>query len=50
MVKNLVAALRDDLKTLPWMSEATRQKALEKLAAFRPKIGYPDVWRDYSTL
>ena len=50
MVKNLVAALRDDLKTLPWMSEATRQKALEKLAAFRPKIGYPDVWRDYSSL
>jgi len=50
MVKNLVAALRDDLKTLPWMSEATRQKAIEKLAAFRPKIGYPDVWRDYSSL
>ena len=50
MVKNLVGALRDDLKTLPWMSEATRKKALEKLAAFRPKIGYPDVWRDYSSL
>ncbi|MET0619584.1 MAG: M13 family metallopeptidase, partial [Thermoanaerobaculia bacterium] len=50
MVKNLVAALREDLKTLPWMSEATRRKALEKLAAFRPKIGYPDVWRDYSSL
>jgi predicted metalloendopeptidase len=50
MVQNLVAALRDDLKTLPWMSEPTRQKALVKLASFRPKIGYPDVWRDYSTL
>jgi putative endopeptidase len=50
MVKNLVAALRDDLKTLPWMGEATRAKALDKLAAFRPKIGYPDVWRDYSAL
>jgi putative endopeptidase len=50
MVKNLVAALRDDLKTLSWMSEATRKKALDKLAAFRPKIGYPDVWRDYSAL
>ena len=50
MVKNLVAALREDLKTLSWMSEATRQKAIEKLAAFRPKIGYPDVWRDYSSL
>ena len=44
MVKNLVAALRDDLQTLAWMSEATRKRALEKLAAFRPKIGYPDVW------
>jgi putative endopeptidase len=50
MVRNLVAALREDLQTLPWMGEATRQKALEKLAAFRPKIGYPDVWRDYSAL
>ncbi len=50
MVKNLVAALREDLKTLPWMGDATRKKALEKLAAFRPKIGYPDVWRDYSSL
>jgi putative endopeptidase len=50
MVKNLVTALRDDLKTLPWMGEATRAKALDKLAAFRPKIGYPDVWRDYSAL
>jgi putative endopeptidase len=50
MVRNLVAALRDDLKTLPWMGEATRAKALDKLAAFRPKIGYPDVWRDYSAL
>jgi len=35
-------------KTLPWMSEATRQQALAKLAAFTPKIGYPDKWRDYS--
>jgi putative endopeptidase len=48
MVNNLVAALRDDLQTLPWMSDATRQQALAKLAAFTPKIGYPDKWRDYS--
>ena len=48
MVRNLIAALRDDLATLPWMGEATRQKAIAKLATFRPKIGYPDVWRDYS--
>jgi len=50
MVKNLVAALREDLKTLHWMGDATRKKALERLAAFRPKIGYPDVWRDYCSL
>jgi putative endopeptidase len=49
MVNNLIAALRDDLQTLSWMSEPTRQQALAKLAAFTPKIGYPDKWRDYST-
>ncbi|MGH9441566.1 MAG: M13 family metallopeptidase, partial [Thermoanaerobaculia bacterium] len=48
MVKNLIAALREDLATLPWMGEATRKAALEKLNAFTPKIGYPDEWRDYS--
>jgi putative endopeptidase len=48
MVNNLIAALRDDLKTLPWMGEATRQQALAKLAAMNRKIGYPDKWRDYS--
>ncbi|HWC66381.1 MAG TPA: M13 family metallopeptidase, partial [Thermoanaerobaculia bacterium] len=48
LVKNLIAALHDDLETLPWMGEATRKAALEKLAAFTPKIGYPDEWRDYS--
>jgi putative endopeptidase len=48
MVHNLIAALRDDLQTLDWMSPATRQKALEKLNAIKPKIGYPDKWRDYS--
>ncbi|MFZ0963795.1 MAG: M13 family metallopeptidase [Terriglobia bacterium] len=50
MVKNLEAALADDLKTLPWMSEATRKQALIKLAAINNKIGYPDKWRDYSAL
>ncbi len=48
LVKNLIAALSEDLTTLPWMSEATRKAAREKLAAFTPKIGYPDEWRDYS--
>jgi predicted metalloendopeptidase len=50
LVANLVDALRDDLGTLPWMGEATKKAAQEKLAAFRRKIGYPSKWRDYSTL
>jgi putative endopeptidase len=44
------AALRADLQTLPWMGEATRARALEKLALIQERIGYPDVWRDYSRL
>jgi putative endopeptidase len=50
MVKNLIAALRADLATLPWMGEATRKAALAKLDTFDPKIGYPSKWRDYSAL
>jgi putative endopeptidase len=48
MVNNIKAALHDDLETLDWMSPATRQQALVKLAAMNLKIGYPDKWRDYS--
>jgi predicted metalloendopeptidase len=50
MVHNLEAVLRDRINGLPWMSEATRKQAMVKLAAFTEKIGYPDKWRDYSTL
>jgi predicted metalloendopeptidase len=50
LVHNLMSALQDDLQTLPWMSPATRKAAVEKLAAFATKIGYPDKWRDYSAL
>jgi putative endopeptidase len=50
LVKNLVEAYRQSISTLEWMSEETRQRALEKLGAFRAKIGYPDQWRDYSSL
>jgi putative endopeptidase len=50
LVHNLLAALRDDLQSLPWMSPATRKAAIEKLEAFGIKIGYPDKWRDYSAL
>jgi len=50
MVKNLLAAMKDDIETRPWMSDQTKQKALSKLATFNPKIGYPDKWKDYSKL
>ncbi len=50
IVHGIRAALRDDLKALAWMSEATRTRALEKLALIEERIGYPDAWRDYSRL
>ena len=50
MVHNLIAALHDDLQTLPWMSAETRSQAMAKLEAFAVKIGYTDKWRDYSAL
>ncbi len=50
LVENLVEAYRRDFDSLPWMSEETRARALEKLGRFTPKIGYPDRWRDYSAL
>ena len=50
LVKNLVEAYRQGIQTLDWMSPATKEKALAKLATFTPKIGYPDTWRDYSKI
>jgi putative endopeptidase len=50
LVANLVEAYRRSITELDWMSPATRERALEKLARFTPKIGYPDVWKDYSAL
>lgn len=50
MVRNLLAAMKDDILTLPWMGDETKQKALEKIATFYPKIGYPDKWKDYSSV
>ncbi|MEJ0037021.1 MAG: M13 family metallopeptidase [Gammaproteobacteria bacterium] len=50
LVENLRAAYAERVKHLTWMSEPTKKAALEKLATFRPKIGYPDKWRDYSAL
>ena len=50
LVENLRAAYAERVKHLAWMSEDTKKVALEKLSTFRPKIGYPDKWRDYSAL
>jgi len=50
MINNLKEALADDIKSLDWMDDATKQEALKKLAAFTVKVGYPDTWRDYSSL
>jgi predicted metalloendopeptidase len=50
MVAEIVAEMRASLETRDWMGDETRAAALEKLAAFRVKIGYPDTWRDWSGL
>jgi putative endopeptidase len=50
LVANLIEAYRVSINELAWMSPDTKVKALEKLSKFRPKIGYPDKWRDYSAL
>jgi len=51
MIESLTAALREDVESLPWMTAETKKKALAKLAAFSTdKVGYPDEWKDYSTV
>ncbi|STX28206.1 metallopeptidase PepO, peptidase, M13 family [Legionella beliardensis] len=50
ILHNIRQALQLDLKTLSWMTPATRQAALKKLALMEERVGYPDKWRDYSKL
>jgi putative endopeptidase len=50
LVAAMEKSLGDDIRDLPWMSDATKQAAEEKLKLFRNKIGYPEKWRDYSAL
>lgn len=50
LVANLLAAYRDRITNLDWMTPETKRRALDKLDAFRPKIGYPTKWKDYSSL
>ncbi len=48
LVKNLLLGMEDTIEGIDWMSAPTKARALEKLATFKPKIGYPDKWKDYS--
>jgi putative endopeptidase len=50
MTKEIEGAMQSEIEKLPWMGEATKKKALEKLHAVVNKIGYPDKWRDYSSI
>ncbi|HCA43138.1 MAG TPA: peptidase M13 [Bacteroidetes bacterium] len=50
MVDNIKDALRESLNKLDWMEDKTKEQALRKLSTFKVKIGYPDVWRDYSAM
>ncbi len=50
LVDNLIEAYRQSISTLEWMSPETRKAALGKLEKFTPKIGYPDEWKDYSSI
>jgi putative endopeptidase len=50
MVNNILAAMKNRINNVDWMTEETKVKAQEKLASFTVKIGYPDEWKDYSTL
>lgn len=50
LVSNLLKAYGESIKNLDWMTPETKKEALDKLSKFTPKIGYPDKWRDYSTL
>ena len=50
MTRQIEKAMEAAIKTLDWMSDKTKARALEKLASMANKIGYPDKWRDYSKL
>ena len=50
LVDNIEKAMAEDFKQLPWMSDDTKKQAQVKLDAIRNHIGYPDKWRDYSTV
>jgi endothelin-converting enzyme/putative endopeptidase len=50
MIKNILAAMSETVNGLDWMSPDTKKKAMEKLSTFNVKVGYPDKWKDYSSV
>ncbi|WP_347373688.1 M13 family metallopeptidase [Aequorivita sp. Q41] len=50
MIANVIAAYKDRINALDWMSDSTKIKAIEKLNKFTVKVGYPDKWKDYSSM
>ena len=50
LVNNILAAMHDAIEGADWMTPATKQKAIEKLSAVSVKVGYPDRWKDYSSI
>ncbi len=50
MVEDIREAYKDRINKLTWMSDSTKQKALDKLSAVTKKVGYPDKWKDFSAL
>ncbi|MGH8193809.1 MAG: M13 family metallopeptidase [Woeseiaceae bacterium] len=50
LVNNLLQAYEASIRELDWMTDETKAQALDKLSKFMPKIGYPDIWKDYSAL
>ena len=50
MTKEIEMAMENEIQQLPWMGEETKKRAIEKLHSVVNKIGYPDKWRDYSSI
>ncbi len=50
LVKDITDVMEDHIRKVSWMTDETKENALKKLKTFIPKLGYPDVWRDYSSL
>lgn len=50
MIDGIIEAMKDSIQANDWMTQATKEKALQKLGTFLVKIGFPDKWKDYSAL